>query len=107
MMTEWATGDLFRRRRGLDARPLMVRLRPNNGAPVNFACEPERDFAGSDRSSDLVVGEELSRRMTGREGDLHFFPDRVEAVAGDSVNHRNKGLTSGQTGVRLVNEVEG
>src|SRR6266436_7259822 len=45
--------------------------------------------------------------MALREGNLHFFPDRVEAIAGDSINHRNKRLASRQTGVRLVDEVEG
>ena len=47
------------------------------------------------------------RRMSRREGNLHFFPDRIEAIAGDSVNHRNKRCASGQTRVRLVDEVEG
>src|SRR5882672_6107531 len=45
--------------------------------------------------------------MARREGDLHFFPDRVETIGGDSINHRNKWLTPGQTGVRLVDEIEG
>ena len=45
--------------------------------------------------------------MARREGNLHFFPDRVEAIGGDSINHRNKRLTPGQTGVRLVDEIEG
>jgi len=45
--------------------------------------------------------------MAGREGNLHFFPDRVEAIGGDSINHRNKRLASRQTGVRLKYKVEG
>src|SRR5882762_1211040 len=45
--------------------------------------------------------------MARRKGNLHFFPDRVEAIAGDSIDHRNKRLPSRQTRVRLVDEVEG
>src|SRR6266478_4635408 len=44
--------------------------------------------------------------MARREGDLHFLPDRVEAICGDGINHRNKRLASRQTGVRLVDKVE-
>src|SRR5260221_10580809 len=45
--------------------------------------------------------------MASREGNLNFFPDRVEAIARNSINDGNKRLASRQTRVRLVNEVEG
>src|SRR6266404_2278263 len=44
--------------------------------------------------------------MARREGNLYFFPDRIEAIAGDGINHRNKRLASRQTRVRLVDKVE-
>src|SRR5438876_552417 len=81
---------------------LMVRPWPNDGAPINLARERERDFAGIEGGFDFGVGEQLSRRMARREGNLHFFPDRVETIGGDGINYRNKRLASGQTGVRLV-----
>ena len=85
----------------------MARLRSYDRAPINFAREPERDFTGVEGGFDFGVGKELSGRMARREGNLHFLPDGVEAIAGDSINHRNKRLASGQTGVRLVDKIEG
>src|SRR5437870_4300022 len=45
--------------------------------------------------------------MARLKGDLHFLPDRVEAIGGDGINHRNERLAPRQAGVRLVDEVEG
>ena len=72
----------------------MIRPWPNDGAPINLARERERDFAGIEGRFDFSVGEQLSRRMARREGNLHFFPDRVEAIAWDSINHRNERFAS-------------
>src|SRR6266581_68908 len=45
--------------------------------------------------------------MARREADLHLFPDEVEAIARDGIDHGNKRLVSRQAGVRLEDEVEG
>lgn len=76
-------------------------------APINFVGERERDFTRCHGICDFIVGEKLPRGVTGRERNLHFQPDGVEAVTGDGVNHRNEGLASGQASVRLEDEVEG
>src|SRR5258707_3392026 len=44
--------------------------------------------------------------MTLSEGDLHLFPDWVEPMGWNSINHRDKWQVSGQPRVRLVDEVE-
>src|ERR1044071_6892826 len=44
--------------------------------------------------------------MARREGDLHLFPDWIEPIARDGIDHGNKWLVSRQAGVRLVDEVE-
>src|SRR5438105_880492 len=85
----------------------MTRLRPNHRTPINLACECERDFTGVKSCFDFSIGKQLSRRVAAREGNLHLFPDRIETIARDSIDHRNKRLASGQTGVRLVNKIEG
>src|SRR6266567_4310671 len=85
---------------------LMVRARSNDGTPINLTSELERYFAGVHGGPDFVIGEQLVRCMASREGNLDFFPDRIEAIAGNCINDRNKRLTSGQTEVRLIDEVE-
>ena len=82
-------------------------LPPNDWAPIDFARECERDFASAEGGFDFSIGEELTWRMARREADLHLFPDWVEAIAGDGIDHGNKRLVSWQAGVRLVDEVEG
>ena len=37
---------------------------------------------------------------------LDFFPDWVEAISGNGIDHGNEGLTSRQAGIRLIDEVK-
>src|SRR5260370_21062850 len=84
----------------------MIRARSKYGARINLAGEGEGDFTGVEGVFHLSIGEQLPGRDARLEGNLHFFPDRIEAVRRDGINHRNKRLPSGQTGVRLADKVE-
>ncbi len=92
--------------RGLYAHQTALRLGTNNRAPINFSGEREGDFAGIGGGQDLVVGEELMRCMALGEGDLHLFPNWIESIRGDGINHGDKRLSAGQAGVGLIDEVE-
>ena len=83
-----------------------TRFLSDHWAPIDFASELKRDFACIERILDLSVGEQLSRCMSRGEGDLHFLPDRVKTVSRDCVYYRNKRRSSGQAGIRLIDEVE-
>ena len=41
----------------LPGKRVALMLRPNDGAPIDFARVHERDFAGVHRGSDFIVGE--------------------------------------------------
>src|SRR6266851_279 len=84
----------------------MIRARSHYGAPINLTGEGEGDFTGVEGVFHLSIGEQLPGRDARLEGNLHFFPDRIEAVRRDGNNHRNKRLPSRETGVRLVDKVE-
>src|SRR5215470_14539872 len=80
--------------------------RPNGRTPIDFSGEFEGDFTGVQSVLDLRVGEELPRGVSCSEGYLNLFPDGVEAICRNSIDHRDERLAAGQTRVGLVNEIQ-
>src|SRR5207248_9009725 len=84
------------------AAPLF--LLPDYRTPIHFARVSQRDFTGIKGVIDFLVGEKLMWRVARRKRDLHLFPDRVETIAGDGIDYRDKWQPAGQTVIRLVDE---
>src|SRR5436853_3654749 len=83
-VSSWESPSLIPRSRKWALR--VQSLRAYNRASVHLRRRDERDLSGGSCGEDLRVGEELLWRDR-LEHDLHFLPERVEAVALDRVKH--------------------
>jgi len=81
-------------------------LRTYHRAAIEFGGDSEGDFPGSGGGQDIVVRQELSGRVAGSERNLHFLPQRVEAVTLDRIQHTDERLAARQSGIGHINGVD-
>ena len=81
--------------------------RPHNRTPIDLTGEGESYFAGVECRFNFGVGQQLPRCIAGRERYLNFLPNRVESISRHRINHRNERLTSWESRIRLIDEVQG
>src|SRR6267378_4848271 len=91
-------GFVLRSSPWMSASPLL--LGPYHGATVDLVGRPDRNLAAPRGIRDLGVRSQLAGCESAAERDLEFAPEWVEPVTLDRIEHRDKGLTTGQTRIR-------
>src|SRR5439155_16201292 len=86
--------------------PPRLMLRADHRAAVHLVGHVQGDLSIRERRGDVVIREQLVRRVPGFERDLDLDPEWIESITLNRVEHAHEWLATGKARVGHVDRVD-